>query len=170
MILTGIAICRGRQRGAITIEPFDRRNVNPNSYNFHLYNKILRREKETDRWQAQMIGARGVVLLPRRLYLAATAEVIGSHDFVVTLLGKSSIGRLGIFLNITADLGHLGCRSRWTLELAVVHPVRVYAGMCIGQVAFWSAGSQQWAKYQGRYHKHLQAVPNRDLALLTGTP
>ena len=168
MILTGSAICRERHRGAITIEPFSKEHVNPNSYNFHLHNRILRRGKETDRWQSDMIGAGGIVLFPRKLYLAATAEVIGSQNYVVTLSGKSSIGRLGIFLNITADIGHLGCRSRWTLELAVVQPVRVYAGMCIGQVAFWSTTKLRSAEYNGRYHRNLNPVPNRDLNLLTG--
>jgi|SRR5579883_300955 dCTP deaminase len=167
MILTGLAICRERLRGKISIEPFDKQHVNPNSYNFHLHNRILMRGNETDRWHSQTLGTRGIVLFPRKLYLAATAEVIGSENYVVTLLGKSSIGRLGIFLNITADLGHLGCRSRWTLELMVVQPVRVYAGMCIGQVAFWTATKLRSAQYNGRYHRNLSPVPNRDLNLLT---
>jgi dCTP deaminase len=170
VILTGCRIVQEWHRGVITIDPFDERHVNPNSYNFHLHGRILKKDKATENWQMQTIGERGIVLSPLTLYLAATAEVIGSEDYVVTLLGKSSVGRLGIFLNITADLGHLGCRSRWTLEITVVQRVRVYPGMCIGQVAFWRATSSQPKRYEGRYHRHLQPVPNRDLALLIGTP
>jgi dCTP deaminase len=169
VILTGSAIAQEHRRGVITIDPFDKQHVNPNSYNFHLHHRILVRTSEKDEWHMQTIEACGIVLSPRRLYLAATAEVIGSEGYVVTLLGKSSIGRLGVFLNITADLGHLGCRSRWTLEMTVVQPVRVYAGLCIGQVAFWRTTSSQPAKYGGRYHGHLQPAPNHDLALLIGT-
>jgi dCTP deaminase len=168
VILTGNSINEERRRGVITIDPFDRQHVNPNSYNFHLHHKVLTRSSETEKWHVQTIGERGIVLSPRRLYLAATAEVIGSEEYVVTLLGKSSTGRLGIFLNITADLGHLGCRSRWTLEIAVIQSVRVYSGMCIGQVAFWRTTKSRPAKYAGRYHRNLQPAPNRDLALLIG--
>lgn len=169
MILTGNSIVREHRRGRIIIDPFHHRHVNPNSYNFHLHHKILTRSTGKDKWKMQIITDGGIVLSPGKLYLAATAEVIGSDDYVVTLLGKSSIGRLGIFLNITADLGHLGCCSRWTLEVTVIQPVRVYAGMCIGQVAFWQAKSARSAtKYSGRYHRHLQPAPNRDAALLIG--
>ena len=168
MILTGSAIAQQRQRGAITIEPFDQVHLNPNSYNFHLHHRILIPTSRKDKWKLRSIDKRGVVLFPGKLYLAATAEVMGSDENVVTLLGKSSIGRLGVFLNITADLGHLGCRSRWTLEITVVKAVRVYAGMCIGQVAFWRTTSLRMNKYNGRYHCHLEPVPNRDLALLIG--
>jgi len=168
VILTGNAIAQEHRRGAITIEPFDPVHLNPNSYNFHLHHRILIRASHKDKWRICSIDKSGMVLFPGKLYLAATAEVIGSDENVVTLLGKSSIGRLGIFLNITADLGHLGCRSRWTLEITVVKPVRVYAAMCIGQVAFWRTTNLQLNKYSGRYHRHLEPAPNRDLALLIG--
>jgi dCTP deaminase len=98
--------------------------------------------------------------------LGATAELIGSGDYVVTLLGKSSIGRLGIFLNITADLGHVGCHSRWTLEITVVQPVRLYPGICIGQVAFWRPATPPRRRYRGRYLHDVQPQRNRDAALL----
>lgn len=166
MILTGGAIVRELRRGAITIEPFDSCHLNPNSYNFHLHDEILTQSHGQRRWRKRELGSRGMVLYPGNLYLAATAEVIGSDNYVITLLGKSSIGRLGIFLNITADLGHLGCNSRWTLEVTVVQPVRVYAYMCIGQVAFWRTTRSASSKYQGRYHRHLRPVPNRDWELL----
>jgi dCTP deaminase len=97
-----------------------------------------------------VVRPEGLVLQPWQIYLGATAEVIGSSVFAMTLLGRSSVGRLGIFLNATADLGHVGSSSHWTLEISVVRPVRVYPGMRIGQVAFWEvAGSV--APYRGRY-------------------
>lgn len=164
VILTGRSIINGRRRGDIVIEPFSVKNVNPNSYNFHLYPSLLIRENR--KWKSIALPKNGLVLSPNLLYLGATAEEIGSDLYVVTLLGKSSIGRLGIFLNSTADLGHLGCRSRWTLEISVVQAVRVYPGMCFGQVAFWRAGSRVSQRYAGRYFGDLDAVPNRDVSLL----
>ncbi len=164
VILTGAAITQQRKRGAITIAPFGGRHVNPNSYNFHLHHEILVWKKSARKWEGHTILPQGFILQPKRLYLAATAEVIGSTTYVVTLLGKSSVGRLGIFLNVTADLGHIGCYSRWTLEITAVEAVRVYSGMCIGQVAFWCPTTSVNA-YSGRYLGDNGPVPNRDLAI-----
>jgi dCTP deaminase len=163
VILTGKAIVQECRRGTIVIDPFSIHNVNPNSYNFHLHDTLL--TKSHGRWRSRRIPPCGIVLSPAQLYLGATAEQIGSDNYITTLLGKSSVGRLGIFLNITADLGHLGCLSRWTLELTVVQAVRIYAGMCIGQVAFWRPAMPDSARYVGRYQGHLKPVPNRDSLL-----
>lgn len=166
MILTGNAILQARRRGSIVIEPFDERNLNPNSYNFHLLDTLLVKSARSRRWTRRRLTHRGVVLKPGTMYLGATVEMIGSVDHVMTLLGKSSVGRLGVFLNITADLGHLGARSRWTLEIAAVQPVRIYPGMSIGQVAFWRVTGARRRRYSGRYLNHLRPEPNRDRALL----
>jgi dCTP deaminase len=166
MILTGRAILEARRNGSITIEPFDERNLNPNSYNFHLQDTILVKSARSGRWKRRRLTHRGVVLTPGTMYLGATMEVIGSVDHVMTLLGISSMGRLGVFLNITADLGHLGARSRWTLEIVVVQRVRIYPGMPIGQVAFWRVMGARRQQYSGRYLNHLEPEPNRDRALL----
>lgn len=166
MILTGNAISLERRRGTLTIEPFDPLSLNPNSYNFHLHRAILEVSKPSERPTRHIVSSLGFVLRPGKLYLGATAEFIGSGDYVVTLLGKSSVGRLGIFLNITADLGHIGSRSRWTLEITVVQPVRVYPGVCIGQVAFWRPATPPRRRYSGRYLNDTRPEPNRDPALL----
>ncbi len=108
------------------------------------------------------LSSRGYVLNPGKVYLGATLERIGSDRYVTLLLGRSSIGRLGIFLNVTADLGHLGSCSHWTLELTVVQPVRVYPGMKIGQVSFWLTDESSSHRYTGRYHRDSQPVGNRD--------
>lgn len=166
MLLTGYAIAAERKRCALTIEPFTPASLNPNSYNFHLHSVLLEFSGQGSRPKRRVLTSRGLVLLPGRVYLGATAELIGSGDYVVTLLGKSSIGRLGIFLNITADLGHLGCHSRWTLEITVVQPVRVYPGICIGQVAFWRPAMPARRRYRGRYLHHVEPKPNLDRHIL----
>jgi len=150
MILSGPEIAAARHRGEIVIDPFDVQQVNPNSYNFRLGNQILvlanaKRERHVT------LTSDGLCLIPGEVYLGSTVEVIGSSRYVTTLLGRSSTGRLGLFLNITADLGHCGAISQWTLEMTVIQPLRVYPGMRVGQVAFWL---QQGAtnQYAGRYH------------------
>jgi len=165
MILTGHAIRTAVRSQRITIEPFDSRQLNPNSYNYRLGSRLLDCGPNGNR--AIDLPKSGFVLRPGRVYLGTTLEVIGSRDFVTLLLGRSSMGRLGLFLNITADLGHRGAESNWTLEITPVHPLRVYAGMLIGQVSFWSTKVRGSSPYLGRYQGHLRPTPNRDRRLRT---
>lgn len=143
MILTGSQIVSEVNHDSIIIEPFATHLLNPNSYNYRLGNRltVLENEildpKEAPKTQTFTIPSEGFVLLPHQLYLGHTLEKIGSKAFTTSLIGRSSVGRLGLFLQITADLGQLGNAHQWTLELKVVQPLRVYAGMKIGQVSFW---------------------------------
>ncbi|MES5481547.1 hypothetical protein QMZ05_02240 [Bradyrhizobium sp. INPA03-11B] len=131
------------------IDPFSSEELNPNSYNYRLADtiKILRSDGESEETR---IPEGGLLLMPKHLYLGATHEFIASCRYAITLLGRSSVGRLGIFLNATADLGHVGSASRWTLEISVVQPVVVYPYMKFGQVAFWESVGPS-VPYQGSY-------------------
>lgn len=168
MILTGPAIAAAVERGDIELSDWSRTRLNPNSYNFRLGRRLLHVSNEEgffDEPRTVLLTEGGFVLHPRNLYLGATAELIGSHNYVMTLLGRSSMGRLGLFLNATADLGHVGSCSRWTLELSVVQPLRVYMGMEVGQVAFWHE-TEHAVPYQGRYLDDRGPVTCQDAALL----
>jgi len=143
MILTGSEIKRQVKNGDIILEPFIPDLVNPNSYNYRLGDTLL---EITDRIIDTKIPSRvnkitipptGFTLMPNKIYLGVTLEKIGSSKFVPSLIGRSSLGRLGLFLQITADLGHLGTCHHWTLELTCVQPLIVYPNMRIGQVSFW---------------------------------
>jgi hypothetical protein len=43
---------------------------------------------------------------------------------------------LGISIHLTAGNGDVGYSNYWTLEFSVMQPVRVYAGMPIGQILY----------------------------------
>lgn len=169
MILTGPAIKTAVKRGHVFIEPFDEDSLNPNSYNYHLSPRLLVPARGKMRWRKFEIPSEGYVLEPGKVCLGATLEQIGSNRFVTLLLGRSSIGRLGIFLNVTADLGHLGSRSNWTLELTAVQRVRIYPRMKIGQVSFWLTDEASSHLYGGRYHGDSRPVANRDRRILRRT-
>jgi dCTP deaminase len=157
MILTGTEIQNAVNWGDITIKPFNKEQVNPNSYNFRLLSTILKvsiNENNESSFETIELSNNGYVLLPKVLYLGATNEILGSRNYAMTLLGKSSIGRLGLFLNITADLGHFGSVSQWTLEMSVVQPLRIYPEMVIGQIAFWTQQGSEIG-YNGKYLKDL---------------
>lgn len=172
MILTGPEIAHQVKRGDITIAPFDQECVSPNSYDFHLSrdlcwytDEVLDCRRENPAIRAR-IPDEGVVLFPGRIYLASTAEKMGSERFVPIIRARSSIARLGLFVHVTADLIDIGSINHWTLQLHAVQPVRVYPGMRIGQVTFWVTRGEI-VLYTGKYQGSTLPMPSlvhRDLS------
>jgi dCTP deaminase len=143
VILTDKKILEGLENGEIVIEPFRRECLGTNSYDVHLGKHLATYiDKELDaRKHNQVhhfdIPEAGFVLQPGTLYLGVTEEYTETHGAVPFLEGKSSIGRLGIDIHATAGKGDVGFCNTWTLEISCVHPVRVYAGMPIGQLIYF---------------------------------
>lgn len=143
MILTDKEILAGIDNGTIVIEPFDRSCLGSNSYDVHLgrtlalYDNDVLDAKAHNRITTFEIPDEGYVLDPGKLYLGVTEEYTESHAHVPFLEGKSSVGRLGIDIHATAGKGDIGFCNYWTLEISVKQPVRVYAGMPIGQLIYF---------------------------------
>ncbi len=78
----------------------------------------------------------GLVLHPNLLYLGRTAERTETRNLVPMIEGRSSIGRLGLFVHVTAGFGDVGFCGYWTLEMFAVQPVRIYAGVAICQIFY----------------------------------
>ena len=159
MILSGNKIKEEVKNGNINIEPFDENMLNPNSYNYHLGDTILEIEDEVIDPYVKCVTKKikltekGYLIKPNKLYLASTKEKIGSSKYVTQLIGRSSIGRLGLFLQVTAPLGHVGCNHCWTLELRSVMPLIIYPNMRIGQVTFWKLDGKKDLLYnKGKYN------------------
>ena len=161
MILTGLKIIEEVKKNNICIEPFNENLINPNSYNYRLGSVLLEMTdeiidpKNKSKYKKIQLTDEGYVLKPNKLYLGSTMEKIGSDHYVTQLIGRSSIGRLGLFLQVTAPLGHIGSKHNWTLELKVVQPLKVYKGMKIGQVTFWcTEGNKNKLYTNGKYNKY----------------
>ena len=141
MILSGEEIRRRMDRD-IVIEPFDERNLNPNSYNLSLHDEILTYEevvldmRNANRVRRMSIPGDGLVLNPNQLYLGRTQERTETHNLVPMIEGRSSVGRLGLFVHVTAGFGDVGFSGYWTLEMFAVQPVRIYAGVPICQIFY----------------------------------
>jgi dCTP deaminase len=156
VILTGPEIADSVADGRVRIDPFDPGLVNPNSYNVRLGGTLLvytepvidaHGENPTRRIR---VPDGGFVLQPDELYLGHTMERVGSDQYVPLLFGRSSVGRLGLFVEITAPIGDIGFHGQWTLMLSAVRPLRVYPGMRIGQIMFFvSLGEVDL--YRGKY-------------------
>ena len=76
------------------------------------------------------------MLQPNQLYLGRTVERTETHNLVPMIEGRSSIGRLGLFVHVTAGFGDVGFCGYWTLEMFAVQPVRIYAGVAICQIFY----------------------------------
>ena len=141
MILSGDEI-RSHLGTEIVIEPFDESNLNPNSYNMTLHDEIMIYEevvldmRQPNRVRRIQIPPDGLVLNPNQLYLGRTVEYTETHNFVPMIEGRSSIGRLGLFVHVTAGFGDVGFRGHWTLEMFAVQPVKIYPGVPICQIFY----------------------------------
>lgn len=153
MILSGKQI-RENIGEAIVIDPFNEHQLNPNSYNLRLHNELrVYRSSELDMRIENLsdpltIPEEGILLEPHRLYLGRTIEYTATDHYVPMLEGRSSVGRLGLFVHITAGFGDVGFRGYWTLEMFCVQPIRIYAGVEICQV-FYHTIEGDYERYDG---------------------
>jgi dCTP deaminase len=165
VILTGQAIRKAVAEGDVVIEPFNAAQVNPNSYNYRLGPEIYSIEAnpsgdQRTAWHRLEVSDGRVLLHKGQLYLGHTVERLGSTRYVTSLIGRSSIGRLGLFVQLSADLGHCGAVHQWTLELLPALDIYVYPGQVIGQVSFWSSVGGVSA-YAGWYGRHDRPMPSK---------
>lgn len=141
MILSGKEIKR-RLGKDIFIDPFQQSRLNPNSYNLTLHPELLVYEpdildmKKQNSVKKMTIPEEGLVLQPHVLYLGRTNEHTITHNYVPMLEGRSSIGRLGLFIHVTAGFGDVGFNGYWTLEMFCVQPIRIYAHVEICQIFY----------------------------------
>lgn len=156
MILTGQEIEKQVKNRHITLSPFDTNNINPNSYNVELgdylkvYEDSVLDTRQPLKTKTIYIPDEGLVLEPNKLYLGFTKEIIGSDYFVPTITGRSSTGRLGLFVQITADLVDIGFIGNLTFQLHAVQPLKIYKGMKLGQIMFWKPKGKI-KLYHGKY-------------------
>ena len=101
-----------------------------------------------------------IVLHPGILYLARTIETIGSNKFVPIVEGRSSVGRLGIHIHVTAGFCDIGFKGTITLEIHVIHPVRIYPGVPICQ-AYFLKPDGAIELYKGRYQNQEEPTASR---------
>ncbi len=156
MILTGKQI-HANLGDKIRIEPFSEGQLNPNSYNLRLHSEVrtyrpgvldMRKENLSD---PMAIPAEGLELEPRRLYLGRTVEFTETDGFVPMLEGRSSVGRLGLFVHVTAGFGDVGFRGYWTLEMFCVQPIIIYPDVEICQIFYHTLDGDYVPYNNGKY-------------------
>src|ERR1700733_213160 len=162
MILSGKEIKR-KLGSDILIDPFNDRQVGPNSYNLRLHDELLVYEdaildmKKQHTVKKITIPQEGMVLEAGKLYLGRTLEYTKTDNYVPMLEGRSSIGRLGLFVHITAGFGDVGFNGFWTLEIFCVQPICVYPGVEICQI-FYHTIEGEYSRYSSNKYQNNHGI------------
>ena len=162
MILSGKEIKR-RLNKDIIIHPFNDKQLNPNSYNLRLHNELVVYEdeildmKKSHTTKKVVIPEDGLVIEPGTLYLGRTVEHTKTTMCVPMLEGRSSIGRLGLFIHITAGFGDVGFNGFWTLEISCIQPIRIYPNVEICQI-FYHTIDGDFVQYQSGKYQNNQGI------------
>lgn len=165
MILSGKEIQKhiGKE---IIIEPYDERRINPNSYNLSLANELLVYDddvldmKKCNATTRILIPEEGLLLQPNKLYLGRTNEYTATDRYVPMLEGRSSTGRLGLFIHVTAGFGDVGFRGFWTLEIFCVQPIRIYPNAEICQIYYHDINGEYSPYSSGKYQNNTDIQPS----------
>ena len=166
MILTGNEI-KQRLGTDIFIEDFDEKQLGPNSYNLRLadelvvYTDPILDVKKKPSTETIMLPDSGFLLQPGRLYLGQTIERTKTLNLVPMLVGRSSVGRLGLAIHVTAGFGDIGFDGNWTLEMCCVMPLRIYPGMEICQIYYHTVKGIIDSEYNGKYQNQKKPTPSR---------
>lgn len=165
MILSGPEI-KKRLGTDIHIDPFHESMLNPNSYNLTLHNELMVYEevvldmRQSNRVARLTIPDEGLVLQPNQLYLGRTVERTETHNLVPMIEGRSSIGRLGLFVHVTAGFGDVGFRGFWTLEMFAIQPIRVYPGVPICQIFYHQIVGDIHEYVSDKYQNNVDIQPS----------
>ncbi len=165
MILSGKEIQK-RLGNDIFIEPFCESQLNPNSYNLRLHNELLVYEdaaldmKKPHTTMRLIIPKEGLLLQPNRLYLGRTKEYTRTESLVPMIEGRSSVGRLGLFIHVTAGFGDVGFAGYWTLEIFCIQPVRIYPDVEICQIYYHTIEGDYEKYARGKYQNNSDIQPS----------
>jgi dCTP deaminase len=166
MILSGKEILKNIQSGDIKITPFDERKINPNSVNLTLANELLTYNEHTLDMKKQNLTSKliipdeGLVLEPNKLYLGRTNEFTATDKFVPMLEGRSSTGRLGLFIHVTAGFGDVGFAGFWTLEMFCIQPIKIYPNVDICQIYYHTIEGEYDLYRGGKYQNNTGIQPS----------
>ncbi|GHV13494.1 dCTP deaminase [Fibrobacterales bacterium] len=165
MLLSGLEIKKQLNK-RIFIDPFSEKQLNPNSYNLKLSNELLIYEneeldmKKQNAYKKITIPESGLVLQANKLYLGRTVEYTRTENYVPMLEGRSSIGRLGLFVHVTAGFGDVGFAGFWTLEIFCIHPIKVYPNVEICQIYYHTIEGDYQAYDSGKYQNNIGVQPS----------
>jgi dCTP deaminase len=165
MILSGLEI-KKRAGSDIIIEPFSERQINPNSYNLKLHDELLVYKddvldiKRRNDFEIIKIPREGLKIIPGKLYLGRSLEYTETKNLVPMLEGRSSLGRLGIFIHVTAGFGDVGFKGFWTLEIHCIQPIVIYPFIEVCQIYYHTIEGEYFLYKSNKYQNNKGVQPS----------
>jgi len=160
--------------GERLIQPFRQECVEPASIDLHLSDEFLvpdisnvrcvDLDDPIDFMRRVEVGIEGYVLHPGEFILGVTEErVTLPANIVGKIEGKSSLGRLGLMVHVTAGFIDPGFRGPVTLEMKnlLQVPIVLRPGKKICQIAFALMDAPALNPYKGRYQDSKGVVASR---------
>jgi len=162
MFLSDIDIAKALKKGDIIISPFDKKRLQPASYDIRLGNKFILTESHStdsiDPTKKRFAQIREVVLKKGGIFvlhpgvsiLGLSVDYFGSKRYLIQLHGKSSLARIGLLVHNTAGLVNPGHFLQITFELCNLNkvPIILTPGMEIGQITFSQMSSSPRVDYK----------------------
>lgn len=168
MFLSDQDIQKAVQDGDITIEGFEKKRMQPASYDVLLGNKFVltsshetkaidpARKKFPETHEVEIEDGKEFVLHPRTTVLGTLKDFVGSDTYLIQISGKSSLARIGLVVHNTAGIINPGHFLHITLELANFNivPIILRPGMPIAQLTFSKLSSPVKQNYSktGRFN------------------
>ncbi|MCA9374927.1 dCTP deaminase [Candidatus Dojkabacteria bacterium] len=165
MVLSDKDIVQAMKTKDIIISPFDKHCLQPASVDLHLdkhflvfdtsSNYVIDPKKSIDGMMKEISinDTEPFVLHPKEFALGLIYETTGvSSKYVGRLEGKSSVGRMGLLIHVTAGFLDPGNSLKMTLELhnTANLPILLYYKMPIAQMAFEKLSSECENPYSTR--------------------
>lgn len=155
--------------GGITLEPFDKKRLQPASYDILLGNRFLLSEQHKGSYidpvkkvfpetrEIILKDEEEFVLHPGVTVLGFSHDYFGSDKYLIHLNGKSSLARIGLVVHNTAGLVNPGHYLNIVFELynTNIIPIVLRPRMPIGQLTFSELKTPHKRSYEkiGRYGK-----------------
>ena len=169
MFLSDIDIAKALKEGDIIISPFDKKRLQPASYDILLGNKFILTESHStdsiDPTKKKFAQIREVVLKKGKAFvlhpgvsiLGLSVDYFGSKKYLIQLHGKSSLARIGLLVHNTAGLVNPGHFLQITFELCNLNkvPIILTPGMEIGQITFSQMSSDSSIDYRSMDSKYV---------------
>lgn len=179
MVLSDVDISTRIDAGELVIDPYAKRNVEPASVDLRMGDTLTKVHSSpiAERGPATLAEPNDreyeyeemddMTLHPGVLYLAATKEQVGlPKDLAANVLGRSSLGRLGVSVHQTAGFIDPGFEGEITLEITNhgPQPVQLEPGLRICQIVFEKLSSEPSKSYgheDSQYQNQSGPTPSR---------
>ena len=171
MYLSDTDIVKAVKNGDIILKPFDKKRLQPASYDILLSNKFILTDAHStdsiDPVKKKFAKIREIVLKKGETFLlhpgvsilALSVDYFGSKKFLIQLHGKSSLARIGLMVHNTAGLINPGHFLNITFELCNLNivPIVLTPGMEIGQLTFSTMSSDTDIHYNSPDHTYVDS-------------